>query len=173
MNTPPPIACRWDGEAFRPLPRLARLADEHYAIGEVYHLVVEKERSPKSHRHYFAMIKEAWENLPEDELRFPTSEHLRKWALIRAGFCDHKQIVCATKAEAVRWTPVLAAADTYAVVVPRGPVVTVYTAKSQSVKAMGAADFQASKDAVLGICAELITVDVAQLGAAAERRVAA
>jgi hypothetical protein len=166
----PPIPCRWDGESFTPLPRLAKLADEHFVIGEVYHLVEEKERSAKSHRHYFAMIKEAWENLPETEVRWPTPEHLRKWALVQAGYYDEKQVVCATKAEALRWTPVLiAASGEYAVVVPRGPVVTIYTAKSQSVKAMGAADFQKSKDAVLGIVADLISTTVEQLDAHAQR----
>lgn len=158
MSAAPPIATRWDGEAFVPLPHVARLADEHFVIGEVYHLVEQQERSPKSHRHYFCMIKEAWENLPDDETRWPTPEHLRKWALIRAGYADHEQIVCATKAEAVRWWPILSKADTFSVVVPRGPVVTVYRAKSQSMKAMGKQDFQASKDAVLQIVADLISV---------------
>lgn len=163
MTAPPPIACRWDGESFTPLPRLARVADEHFVIGEVYHLIEQAERSPKSHRHYFVMIKEAWENLPESETRFPTPEHLRKYALIRAGYCDERQVVCASKAEAVRWWPVMQAADTYALVVPKGPIVTIYTAKSQSMKAMGAKDFQASKDAVLQIVADLIAVTPALL----------
>lgn len=164
MSAAPPIASRWDGEAFVPLPRLAKLADEHFVIGEIYHLVAQQERSPKSHRHYFAMIKESWENLPETEVRWPTPEHLRKWALIKAGFYDEKQVVCATKAEALRWTPVLiSASNDYAVVVPRGPVVTIYTAKSQSMKAMGKQDFAASKDAVLQIVADLISVTPATL----------
>jgi len=164
VTSAPPIACRWDGESFTPLPRLARVADEHFVIGEVYHLVEQAERSPKSHRHYFVMIKEAWENLPETEVRWPTPEHLRKWALIKAGYYDEKQVVCATKAEALRWTPVLiTASGEYAVVVPRGPVVTIYTAKSQSLKAMGRVDFQASKDAVLQIVSDLIAVTPAVL----------
>lgn len=163
MTTTPPIACRWDGESFTPLPRLARVADEHFVIGEVYHLLEQQERSPKSHRHYFVMVKEVWENLPESETRFPTPEHLRKWALVRSGYCDERQVVCASKAEAVRWWPVMAAADTYAVVVPKGPIVTIYTAKSQSVKAMGAKDFQASKEAVLGLVSAMIDVSPATL----------
>jgi hypothetical protein len=147
-----------------PLPRFAKTADEHFVIGEVYHLEEHKERSPASHRHYFAMVKEAWENLPETEVRWPTPEHLRKWALVRAGYYDEKQVVCASKAEALRWAPVLiAASGEYAVVVPRKSVVTIYTAKSQSMKAMGAKAFQESKEAVLGIVAGLIQVDVAQL----------
>jgi hypothetical protein len=164
MSGPPPLPCRWDGEAFVPLARFAKTADEHFVIGEIYHLEEHKERSPASHRHYFAMIKEAWENLPQTEVRWPTPEHLRKWALIKAGYYDEKQVVCATKAEALRWTPVLiAASGEYAVVVPRGPVVTIYTAKSQSMKAMGREAFQASKDAVLAIVADLISVEVSKL----------
>jgi hypothetical protein len=159
----PPMACRWDGEVFAPLPRLAKIADEHFVIGEVYHLVEQQERSPKSHRHYFVMVKEAWENLPEAEERWPTPEHLRKWALIKAGYCDRQEVVCASKAEAVRWWPILAAADTYSVVIPKGPVVTVYRAKSQSMKAMGKQQFQESKDAVLRIVADLIDVTPARL----------
>jgi hypothetical protein len=69
--------------------------------------------------------------------------------------------------------PILAAADTYSVVAVRGPIVTVYTAKSQSVKAMGSKDFQASKDAVLALCADMISVEVAQLDRAAQQRAAA
>lgn len=162
--TAAPIPCRWDGEALVPLPRFARKADETFVIGEVYHLVEHQERSPASHRHYFAMVKEAWENLPEDETRWPTPEHLRKWALIRAGYYDERQVVCASKAEAVRWAPVIQqATDDYTIVVPKGPIVTIYTAKSQSAKAMGKADFQASKDRVLEIVAGLIAVEPAQL----------
>ena len=164
MALAPPMPFRWTGDAFEPLPRFQKLADERFVIGEVYHLEEHQERSAKSHRHYFAMIKEAWENLPETEVRWPTPEHLRKWALIKAGYYDEKTVVCATKAEALRWTPVLVqASGEYAVVVPRGPVVTIYTAKSQSVKVMGSKAFQESKDKVLQIVSDLIAVTPAQL----------
>jgi len=45
----------------------------------------------------------------------------------------------------------------------REAVVTVYTAKSQSLRAMGKADFQASKDAVLGIVSEMVGTTPAEL----------
>ena len=46
--------------------------------------------------------------------------------------------------------------DDFAIVVVTGSVVTRFTAKSQSQRAMGKADFQASKDAVLDLAAQLI-----------------
>jgi len=53
--------------------------------------------------------------------------------------------------------------DDYAVVVARDAVVVVWTAKSQSMKAMGKVEFQRSKDAVLTECARLIGVDTGAL----------
>ena len=49
--------------------------------------------------------------------------------------------------------------DDFAVVETDGLVVTVYTAKSQSMRAMGKKTFQESKDAVLRVIAELIGTD--------------
>jgi hypothetical protein len=172
MSAIPLIPMRWDGEAFAPLPRFARLADEHFVIGEVYHMEERLDRSPKSHRHYFAMVKEAFDNLPEGEDRWATSEHLRRWALIKAGYCDVETIVCASKAEAVRWATFAGKAVDYSLVIPRGPVVSIYRAKSQSTKAMGREDFQASKDAVLRIVADLIAVEPAALESAVLGRAA-
>jgi len=46
--------------------------------------------------------------------------------------------------------------DEFALVVAKEATVTRYTAKSQSEKAMGKTDFQASKDSVLAIVSEMI-----------------
>jgi hypothetical protein len=157
---------RWSGEVMTPLH--PRRADAAFVIGEVYTLAEVQGRSAASHNHYFAALNDAWLNLPEDKAeRFPTADHLRKWALIRAGYRDERSIVCASKAEAQRVAAFLKPMDDYAVVVVSEAVVTVYTAKSQSVKAMGKQDFQASKDAVLTVLAEMIGVEPAQLGKAA------
>jgi hypothetical protein len=48
--------------------------------------------------------------------------------------------------------------DDFAIVTATGATVTVWTAKSQSVKAMGGKDFQVSKQAVLDVIADLIGV---------------
>ena len=150
-----PVAFRWDGEAMLPLH--PRIADKQYVVGEIYRLEPREERSAASHAHYFASITEAHSNLPDDSAeRFPTPDALRKFALIRAGFRDERSIVASSKAEALRLAAFIKPMDEFAVVTVKDAVVIVYTAKSQSMKAMGKADFEASKKAVLDIVAQMI-----------------
>ena len=163
-----PLIFRWDGEAMAPLPRFAKEADRRYVIGESYRLDEMLPRSRATHNHYFASVEEGWANLPEEAAeRFPTSEHLRKYALIKAGFADQRSIVCASKAEAQRVGGFIKPMDEFAVVTVSEAVVTVYTAKSQSIKAMGAKPFQASKQAVLDVIAGMIGVSPDELERAA------
>ena len=153
--TIPPIAFRWDGESMIPLH--PKLADKHYVIGEAYRLEHREERSSATHAHYFAVIAEAHANLPDDLAeRFATPEHLRKFALIRCGYRDERTITCSSKAEAQRLAGFIKPMDEFAVVVPIGAAVTVYTAKSQSMRAMGKQEFAASKEAVLTYLAQMI-----------------
>jgi hypothetical protein len=162
MTTPPPISFSWDGEVMR--PKVPRLADRFYVVGEDYRLVVLEERSAASHSHYFAALNEAWKNLPEDMAEeYPTVDHLRKRTLIRCGYRDERSIVCASKAEAQRVAAFVKPFDDYAIVVAVESVVRVYTAQSQSMRAMGKARFQESKDQVLGMVAEMVGVKVDQL----------
>jgi hypothetical protein len=154
-----PLPCRWTGEAFEPLPRYRSECDRHYVVGEVYRLTEHVERSQASHNHYFAAIAEAWANLPEREAeRFATDVHLRKYALIKCGYANQQDFVAQSKAEAVRLAAAISSIDEYAVVTIAGNVVTRWTAKSQSMPAMGKKDFQASKQAVLDYVAGLVGV---------------
>ena len=91
---------------------------------------------------------------------FPSPEHLRKYALIKAGFCNVRKIVDDGRPHTLHM-------DTYAIVEIANGVTTIYTAQSQSVKAMGKAEFQKSKDAVLSEIGKLIGADPAELGKAA------
>jgi hypothetical protein len=155
--TAPYFLARWTGRVLDPIARdLLALADE-LEPGRVYRICRYEERSPESHNHQFAEVHETWQNLP-DHLRqqFPSPDHLRKHALIRAGFCNARQFVCSSKAEALRLAPFLRAFDEYSLVVVCGSTVNVLTAHSQSKRAMGKARFQQSKNAVLAFCAELI-----------------
>jgi hypothetical protein len=162
----PPIPFRWDGEAM--VPRRPKLADQHYCIGEDYILVPHEERSEASHRHFFAEVREAWANLPEGLAeQYPSPESLRKRALIKAGFRDERSIVCASKAEALRVASFIKGLDDYDVVAVSGATVLHWRAKSQSQKAMGKEAFQQSKEAVLGILADMLDVTPDQLGKAA------
>ena len=168
-----PLPCVWDGASLRPLPAFAGRAAARFGIGEVVALAPAEMRSSPSHRHYFACVREAWINLPEGQAeRFPTEEHLRKYALIKAGYGDERSIVCASSAEACRIAAFIRPIDDYSIVIVAGDVVTHITAKSQSAQAMGKAEFQASKEAVLAILAGMIGVDPARLVEAGRRSAA-
>lgn len=157
-----PVLLQYDGDGiFVPCsPFHARSADKHYVVGERYRMVEQHERSDVSHNHFFASIKNGFDNLPDDlHEDFPTTEHLRKKALIRKGYCDERSIVCASKAEALRLAGFIRPMDDYAIVTARESVVRVWTAKSQSKRAMGAAEFQKSKQDVLDFIDDLLGVE--------------
>lgn len=157
MSDAPPMTFEWDGETMRPLR--PRLADEHFVIGQRYTLVEHHQRSQASHAHFFAAVNDGWQNLPEHLTeRFPTAEHLRKYALIKAGYADSQSIVCASKAEAQRVAAFVRPADEFSIVVVNEATVTRYVAKSQSMRAMGKQVFQESKTAVLDVIAAMISV---------------
>lgn len=162
MTTIAPLAFRWDGDAMLPLN--PRIADKQYVVGEVYRLEPREERSGASHSHYFAALNEAHANLPEYLAeQFPTVDHLRRWALIKAGFCDQRSVVAASKAEALKIAAFMKPMDPFAVVTAVNAVVTVFTAKSQSMKAMGKDAFEDSKTAVLEIAAQMVGASVTTL----------
>lgn len=151
----------------------AKAASASFSVGGVVALAPAELRSPPSHRHYFACVREAWVNVPQQRTaRFASDEHLRKYAPIKAGYRDERSIVCASKAEARRITAFIRPIDDYAVVLVEGPAIIQFTAKSQSAAAMSKTEFQASKDAVLSIHAEMIGVDPATLAQAAQRSAA-
>ena len=158
MSAPEAIRCTWDGDALVPDGRVwTSRADRVLVVGEHYMVECQEPRSLESHRHYFACVNSAWENLPEDLAeRFPTADALRKYALIRAGYRDERSITCASKAEAQRLAAFIKPMDDFALVVVSEATVTVYIAKSQSMRAMGKAEFQASKDKVLDVLAQMV-----------------
>lgn len=157
-----PLDFLWDGDAMK--PERPGMADKQYVVGEVYRLVPIEDRSGNSHRHYFACVNESWKNLPEViAQRYPTPDHLRKWALIKAGYCDARSIVAVSEAEARRLAAFIEPMDDFAVVTVCVAVITVYTAKSQSMHAMGKIEFQQSKDKVLDVLAHMIGISTAEL----------
>lgn len=160
-----PIPMAWDGEVLRPTSAYwAKKADEEYVVGEKYRIAPLEERAAASHAHYFAALTEAWQNLPSPWCdMLPTAEHLRKYALIKAGYADERSIVCASKAEAQRLAAFIKPMDAYAIVTVKDATVTVYTARSQSYRAMGKDEFQKSKTAVLEIVSAMIGVKPEEL----------
>lgn len=165
MTEAPPILFTWTGDSFSPAgSHWAKQADKHFVIGERYALIEHQERSQKSHAHYFAMVNDAWQSLPEHLAeQYPTSERLRKHCLIKAGYADSQTFVCASKAEAQRMAAFIRPIDEFSIVSVKEATVTRWTAKSQSVKAMGREDFQRSKDAVLQVLSDMIGTTPSEL----------
>ena len=156
-----PIRMRWDGEVQRPINSTwAKRAAAQWTIGVEYDIDAQEPRSVRSHNHFFASIADVWGTLPERLAeRFPNAEALRKHALIRTGYRDERSFVCNSKAEAIRLAAFVRPMDDYAIVVVSEAVVIVYTAKSQSRKAMGCKAFQQSKQDVLDFLDQMIGVE--------------
>lgn len=158
--TQPPRRFRfmWRDGVFVPENRIAAYCDEEFGEGEIVTFERHEDRSMASHNHYFACIQTAFDNLPEaQDSRFPTPDALRKWALIRAGYCTESTIVCDTPEQA----QLVAAFTGWSegiIIVVRENIVKKYVAKSQSMKAMNKDEFQRSKVDVLDTIAELIEV---------------
>lgn len=156
------LAFRWDGETMRPLR--AKLADETFVIGQIHWLEEEKPRSVASERHQFAWLREAWKNLPEGLAdQFPSAEHLRKRALIDAGYYHEEIIDAGSAAAALRIAPAFRKLDDLALTVVRGSLIVRRTAKSQRRHFMDAKEFQESKEKIMEIVAGLIGVTTEQL----------
>lgn len=159
-----PVVFVWDGEAMQPEHRFVPLCNRQYVVGERYTLIPHEDRSDVSHRQFFAEVNEVWKNLPERMAqRFPTPEHLRKWALIRCGYADSRSVVCDSDTEAERIAAFLRPMDAYAVITLSGPVITVYTAQSQAKSAMNKARFQQSKHDVFDLLQEISGIAKADL----------
>lgn len=162
----PPIPFRWDGEAM--IPRHPRRADKVFVVGQDYMLVELEERSQASHSHQFAWVKEAWKTLPENLAdAYPTPDHLRRRALIKAGYYHETLIDAGSNAAALRVASFARGEDQFAYVVVRGPLVVVRKAESQAMRAMGKERFQASKQAILEVISGLLGVEPEALKKAA------
>lgn len=148
------------------VPRSRSMADRYYADGELYMLEEYHQRSTNSHNHYFAALNSAWLNLPETlSSDYPTEDHFRKKLLIQAGYCDEQKTVFSTSNDAIKASAIALQHDDYCVANVEGRVLTIWTAKSQSMRAMGKADFQASKEKVLELAASMIGTTAKELAA--------
>ena len=137
-------------------------------VGAVHGWQMAEHRSKSSHDHFFAVVNEAWKSLPEDMADdFPSPEHLRKWSLIKAGFCSETRIVCANNSEAMTLATKAKAMDKYSVVAIDGKSVTIWTADSQRRDAMGRQAFQEAKERALHVISTLLGIDAATLKEAA------
>lgn len=152
-----PLTYVWSNGALYPLRRFTAEAARRFTAGAVYMMEEVQGRSRISHDHEFAWLNDAWLSLPESLAdQYPTAEHLRKRALVAAGYYHETIVDAGTNAAALRVAAYMRNKDEFAVVVVRGPLAVERTPKSQSLRAMGKADFQASKTAIMEVVAELL-----------------
>lgn len=165
MTEPMLLLVQFDGAVFRPVnPRIRDRCAELFEINETYRIEISDHRSAESHNAFFAAIARAWRNLPESQSRkFPSAKHFRSWLLVQNGFADERQIVCDTEDDARRLAAEARHLDSYAVIIPRGNVVTIYTAQSMAGKAMPRKTFEIAKALLLAQAAEMIGISVAEL----------
>jgi len=153
------------------VPTKPKLADKAFVIGQRYWLDEVSERSWVSHAHQFVWIDKAWDNLPEAlNEAFPTSEHLRKAALIATGWHRERVINAGSRAAAISVAAYARSEDAFAQVMIKGSTVIVRKARSQRMHGhdrMDKAEFQKSKDDILGWISNLIGVAPEQLRGAA------
>lgn len=141
----------------------AKRVNRLYGKGELLTVEAVSERSMASHRHYFATLNDLWETLPEtlaDD--FPSAEHLRKFALIKAGYCKQRRLVLPTHEEAQEAAMMVNELDGYALCEVTGRTLKVWLARSQALKAMGREEFEKSKADVLEVIRKLIGPDAYQ-----------
>lgn len=166
MNAP--VMFNWDGVHMIPWQRFERVCNKQYVVGLAYRLAECEERSTATHNHEFAWLKDAWMNLPEDVAElYPSPEHLRKRALIEAGFYNEQIVDAGTSAAAIRVASAFRSREEFSLVIVRGPLVVLRVAKSQSRRAMNKEEFQASKTAIMDVIAAMIGVDTKTLAAQA------
>ena len=155
-----PLIYTGAGEFMASSPYHRKRCEQAYGLGEVVTVEVIGDRSEASHRHYFAVIADLWETLPETLAGdFPSSEHLRKYALIKAGYCKQRRLVLPTHEEALEAAAMVNELDTYALCEVSGCVLTVWVALSQRRKAMKGKMFEESKAAVLDTIRKMIGPD--------------
>ena len=127
-----PVQFVWDAanRVMRPQERFNRLCDRQYQDGELYALGPVEDIDNVSRGKFMKAIKMTWENLPAKYKRFPSPEHLRKAALVGAGWCNQSHDVFDSVADAKRHADGIRNANGYAVIVRSGCVVDVRIARS-------------------------------------------
>lgn len=179
-----PVIFRWEtvdvcvegGEVRRmsvmvPHARFGALCKRQFEVAEDYVLGPVDGIPSRSRAPLFIAARDAWNNLPEEDTRFPSDEHLRKKALVMAGWAYHHQAPFETVEDAKAHAIGLRRVDEYAVIVRKGCVVDCWIAKSISAGTPGLTKekFQEVKTKALDWMATLARTTRAELEANAGR----
>ena len=136
-------------------------------------LVDPAEHSDAARRRFFAIIRDAFDNMPEHWRPIIASpEHLRKWVLCKIGHCDATVTNCGSKASALEVQALAKRLDTFAVVDIAGKVVTVATARSIRKRVCPKAMFMPITEKAYAYLNEMMGYDVERSEFAEQRRAA-
>lgn len=163
-----PVMFRWkeadicvEGGEVRRVPvmvphqRFAQLCKRQYTFGEDYALGPVEGVPSRSRAHFFAAVRDAWDNLPEENRRWPTAEHFRKWLLVQVGWRNESTHPLETVKDAQAMAVALRADDEFAVIVRKGSTVWFATAKSIATNAIKKDEWGPVKEAALDLAASL------------------
>ena len=152
-----PVQFLWtDDGVMKPLDRFKRRCDQQYVVGEIYALAPTEEVSQHDRGGLFAAVRKAWENLDHEfDGKFPSIEHLRKWALIEVGYQTQAEYALANEEDAMQLAIAVRKADDYARIARSGSLVVVRTAKSIAAHAIKSAEFKVLKRKVLDLVGSL------------------
>lgn len=156
------IRLRYEGEGeFSAIAIATReLLDRKLIVGESYRIDIYNERSSAFHNKYFATIAEAWQHLPDPwDAILPSPTHLRKYALIKAGWCTVATYPLRSDADAIIAVSTAKMEDEYCLAVASGSVLTIYRAKSQRWTAQYAVEFYETAVRVFDVIGGIIGVD--------------
>ena len=152
-----PVTFTWANGMMTPNARFVALCGRQFDEGEEYVLEVLERGSSKSRGHFFASINEAWHNLPDDVAkRFPTSEHLRKWAMIQCGYAHETALPCPSADMAARVAAFTRQADAYCVIRIDPESHVVHRFSAMSIRKMKREIFQKMKTEVLDLVSSMI-----------------
>ena len=156
------IRLRYDGGGVFIPPGVAvrDMLDKKLVVGECYRLDIYNERSEAFHGKYFATISEAWTHLPMPwDQMLPTPEHLRKYALIKAGWCDSIIMPMKSKTDAIASVHAMKLLDAYCIATATGNVLTIWKARSQRKAFQSAKEFYETAVRVFDVIGGIIGVD--------------
>lgn len=157
-----PVLFQWDetDEVLRPADRHRKLCLRQFTDGGIYFLGPHGGANSPSDKAYFAQINSVWKTLPEDMAeRFPTAEHLRKYALIKCGYHRHEMRTFDSAEDAQKAALMIRPFERFAVIRAEGCDVHVFTAMSQRRgSGMSDEDRKESQEKVLNWLAESIGV---------------
>lgn len=127
-------------------------------------LAPKKRRSVPDHRRLFALVRQAFDNWPEDHDFQPESaEHLRAWLVCKAGWREATAYDLGDRADAAVVALALQAgikaAKGVGFVKVHGRSVAVITPKSIDFRSMGQAEFGLLRDAITEIIKAEIGID--------------